>query len=256
MNPGEGTAVGTLHLFDANCSIGRRARAQPGSFHTVPRLLEEMEYVNIEQALVHHAVAEEYAPSVGNEMLMKEIKDTAQLRPCWVLLPHHAGMMPEPEKLIRDMLDRGVSAARLFPKSYDFPLSEWASGRLLAVLEEHRIPVFVRLDETSWQEIHEVCSHHRQLRLIVSEATSRAQSMYPLFEKFENLYLEISAYAVNRGLEEISQKFGARRLIFGSGMPVRAPGSALTRLAYAGTSEEEKRQIAGGNLRQLLERTG
>jgi hypothetical protein len=212
-----------------------------------------MKYFKIEEALVYHSVAREYSPMEGNEILMREIKDIATFHPCWVLCPHHTGLMSDAKTIISMMISRGVKAARLFPMNYDFSLVEWICGDLLSLLEEHRIPVFINIEETNWKEIYEVCNLHPYLPLIITEVGAQPQYIYPLFERFDNLYLEISCYLINRGIEDISQRFGAKRLIFGSGMPVRDPGSVLTTVRYSDVSEKGKNLIAGGNLRQLLE---
>jgi predicted TIM-barrel fold metal-dependent hydrolase len=65
--------------------------------------------------------------------------------------------------------------------------------------------------------------------------------------------IEISGYQPHRAIEEIAQRFGARRLLFGSGLPVFEPGSAVAMVTYAELPQDQKQMIAGGNLESLLE---
>jgi hypothetical protein len=81
-------------------------------------------------------------------MLLNEIKDIKKLHPVWVVLPHHTGEMPPPEKLLSDMKRNDVKAVRVYPKLnyHSFSISEWCSGDLLSALEEKRIPLILDLD--------------------------------------------------------------------------------------------------------------
>ena len=76
--------------------------------------------------------------------------------------------------------------------------------------------------------------------------------LFPLLEQYPNLYIETSYYVVHRGIELICRHFGAERLLFGTGLPQRAPGPAITALSYSQISDQERALIASGNLRRLL----
>ena len=52
--------------------------------------------------------------------------------------------------------------------------------------------------------------------------------------------------------QEITRRFGAKRLLFGSGLPVTEAGTSIAQIAYADISDADKRLIAGDNLRALL----
>ena len=77
--------------------------------------------------------------------------------------------------------------------------------------------------------------------------------MYPLFEKYKGLRIEAATYQVNFGIEEICRRFGAHRLLFGTGLPFTEAGPSIAQITYADVSDDDKRRIAGDNLRELLE---
>ena len=249
-----------LTLFDCNCMVGRWSTFQPGSFYSVEGLLEEMNYCGINEALVFHSLARSYSPAVGNEKLLEEIRGKHQLQGCWVLLPHHTGEMPEPETIVETMLSKGVKAARLFPKEHRYSLSEWILGELLTVLEERQIPLLLDFGNvhwsdsfTDWNAVAELCSKHPKLPVILMhEGQAASRNLYPLLERFENLHLDTSYYFAHRGVEEICEKFGAKHLTFGSGMPIYSAGPPIMVVTYSSISQREKRLIAGENLRKLL----
>lgn len=245
----------SLGFFDCNCSVGMRGVMNPGSFYKVGDLDKKMKQYGIGRALVYHSLAKEYDPRAGNGMLIDTIKDYPSMYPVWVVMHHHTYEFPKPDELIVQMKQNGVKAVRMFPGQWEqnFSIGEWNCGELFAVLEERCIPVMMGLDSVSWDDLFKLCSRHPGLRLIITEADYRIdRNLYALFEKFENIYLEIMGYKVNDGIEEVCRRFGAGRLVFGSGMPVFSGASSVCMVTYARIGEREKRMIACENLDMLI----
>jgi predicted TIM-barrel fold metal-dependent hydrolase len=212
-----------------------------------------MEYIGISEALTFHTMAKEYAPSVGNEMLLQEIQGKP-LHPCWVVMPHHTGEMPAPDELLAQMKAKGVRALKVFPAHQQFTLADWCAGDLLSMIEANGIPLFVDMDQTNWAQVAEIMGNHPKLNLILLKTSYRSdRMMYPLFEKYEGLRIEAATYQVTMGIEEVCRRFGARRLLFGTGLPVTEAGPSISQIAYAQITDEEKQMIAGANLRKLLD---
>jgi len=242
-----------LKFFDCNCSLGRRFAPSSEEFYNVNRLIEEMEYSGISRSLAYHSLAKEYNPDVGNECLLEEIKGIKEIEPCWVLLPSYTKETLNPEEMIKKMLNNKVRAARTFPKEHNFSLEEWNIGDLFSVLNDHKIPLFLDLDQTRWKEIYNICSHYSQMPLILSNVDYRIDRyLYPLLGKFNNLYIEISHYSVFRGIETICKNFGASHLLFGTRLPIFEAGSALNMLNFAHISQIDKQLISYENLDKLL----
>ncbi|MFQ5808637.1 MAG: amidohydrolase family protein [Armatimonadota bacterium] len=243
-----------LRLFDCNTRIGPWVDRRPWQFTTTEGLLQEMDRVGIAEALVHSATASDHAPAMGNEELTEQLDGHERLHPCWVLMPHHTGEMDPPEQLVATMLEQGVRAARMFPKRHQFLPIQSICGSLLDALAAHKIPLFIDIGETSWGEINDVLGRHPGLQLIVQEAFYRIDRyVYPLMERHSGLHLETATYVVHRGIEAVCEQFGPERLVFGTAMPIRDPGGAISPITYLRLSDEDKRLIAGDNLRRLLE---
>jgi len=243
-----------LRFFDCNTRIGPWVDRRPWQFTTSEGLLQEMDRAGIAEALVHSATASEHAPAIGNRELMEQLNGQDRLHPCWVLMPHYTDEMQPPEQLVTSMLEQGVRAARLFPKRHQFALIESICGSLLDALAAHNVPLFMEIGETSWSEIDDVLGRHEGLLLVVQEAFYRIDRyMYPLMERYSGLRIETATYVVHRGIEAVCERFGAERLIFGTAMPIRDPGGAISPITYARVSDDDKRLIAGDNLRRLLE---
>lgn len=242
----------TMCFFDCNAQIGRYGVRHPEAFTTADELVNEMAHCGISEALVYHSMAKEYAPAIGNEMLLREIEGKP-IHPCWVVMPHHTGEMPPPDELLAVMKQKGVRAVRAFPALHQFRLSNWCAGELLDMVEAVGIPLFVDLDQTSWEDVAGILRDHPRLNLVLLRTSYRIDRyIYPLFEKYENLRIEAATYQVNYGIEAVCSRFGAKRLLFGTGLPFTEAGPSVAQITYAEISDAEKRMIAGENLRELL----
>lgn len=245
----------TLNFFDCNCSFGMRSVVEPGSFYKIEDLVNKMEYYGIEKALVYHSMAREYSPIVGNEMLMEEIKNYKQLIPVWCVMHHHTGEFYEPDDLKGKLKEKGIKAVCMFPGHSDqfFTTAEWNCGELFSMLEMNSIPLIVGLDQIGFDNLYNILNNHSALRVILTRTGYSAdRNLYGLLKRFDNLYLETSGYKVHHCIEEILSRFGAHRLVFGSGMPMHSGGSAACTVNYSRISEEEKKMIASGNLEKIL----
>jgi len=242
-----------LSFFDCNAQIGRYGVKHPEAFTTADALAEEMARVGISEALVMHSMAKEYAPKVGNSMLLDEIKGRDAMHPCWVVMPHHTDEMPRPDDLLAQMKQAGVRAVRAFPVAHQWRLSDWCAGDLLHMLEANRIPLFLDMDQTNWEDVAGILRAHRRLNLCLLGTSYRCdRMMYPLMERFEGLRIETATYAVPSGIEEVTRRFGAGRLLFGTGLPFTEAGPSIAQITYADISDADKRLIAGDTLRALL----
>jgi hypothetical protein len=250
-----------LKFFDCNASIGEWKHPRFGAIATADELEQVLDYLEVECAIVFHAHAQEGHAPLGNAMLMRELAGHPRLLPSWVLLSHYTGEMPEPKVLVKEMTDRGVRLARLFPgaSGHGFSLEPWCADKLLSELAIHRIPVMIdftlgRRDFPDWKVIHSLCQRHPALPIILTGAgIGRAsRSFFPMLQVCPNLYIELSRYTSFRCVDGICERYGARRLIYGSGLPLVAPGVAMTTVTHALIDDEEKAQIASANLERLL----
>jgi hypothetical protein len=247
--------VGDIRFFDCNSVIGRRKIKNPGSFHETGELIRKMKYYGIEGAMVYHSLASDYSPSIGNRLLLDEIKDYPFLKGVWVVLPHHTCEFPKPDELRKEMKDNNIKAVRIFPAAADhrYSISDWCCGDLFNMLEACRVPLMISLPQLTWDGLHDVLSAHPRLRLILTELHYNCgRNLYPLLEKFEHLYVETIGFKPFNGIEDVCRRFGAERLIFGTCSPLFSGGAAVGMISYAPVSYEEKCMIASGNLEKLL----
>jgi predicted TIM-barrel fold metal-dependent hydrolase len=215
-----------------------------------------MKRYGIERALVSHSLARKYHPASGNRLVSEETRDYPFLYPVWVVMPHHTGEFPDPHRLKEEMREHSIRAVRMYPAESDqnYCLEEWNCGELFGLLEETGAVLLLGLDQITWNQLHELGSRHPGLNIVLTDVTYRVdRNAYPLLEKYPRLFIETSGYKVHRGIEQLCRRFGAARLVFGSGMPLYSGAAAVSLLRYANIGSEERAMIASGNLTELLE---
>ena len=87
-----------LKFFDCYCSVGRVPYPLIMDIPDVEGLRKDMATAGIEEALVYHTIARDTDPPLGNKLLEEALAGQEGLYPCWVILPHHTGEMPSPDK--------------------------------------------------------------------------------------------------------------------------------------------------------------
>jgi len=257
--------MGDWNLFDAICVVGRHCRLEAGMPHTAEDLLEEMDRHGIAEALVLDSLSRELHPADGNARVLEATRLSPRLHPAWAALPPGvAEDQPKPDDLVRRMRQHGVGALFLFTGQYRFNLSDWCLDELLGPLAEARVPAFIvpyeagatwgGTDQTDWPGVVDLCRRWPTLPVVVSEwRIRRTQRLaYRALDACPNLRIELSGYWLYRGIEYITGRWGAGRLLFGSNWPTFNPGMTLCPLTLADISNEDKRRIAGGNLRELV----
>lgn len=252
-------ALSETIFFDASCCLGPDQFAAANAPLDAESLLKAMDRVGIAEALVYSSLAVIYSPITGNQAIIEATNGYDRLHPCWVLVPEHTRELPE--GAVAWMVGSGVRAARLMPNHHRFSLSDWCSGTYLSDLAEAQVPTFIDYQINHWssnainyEAIEKLCSMHPTLPVILCGAgIADDRYIYPLLDRLPNLHLDLAYYQVEAGIEEICYRFGAERLLFATAMPKSTPGCSISYITYARISDDEKRLIAGDNLRNLLE---
>src|SRR5690242_16048334 len=256
--------MGDSLVVDIDAAIGRPSGngAAPGRAMDRDLLLQGMDACGVDQAVVYHVVAKEHAPWPGNELLIHDLAGHPRLLPAFVLIPPFTGEQPPLPELLDMMNAYDVGLVRLFPASsldgHRFAMREWCIGPVLTAMEEAAVPVAVdfslfRRGEPPWDDVFEVCSKHPDLQLVLTDVQGRNnRSLYALLDRFPNLFLCTWGLNVHCGVEDITAKFGADRLLFGSNSPSRSMAAGRFVVDHADIAAEQTNQILGGNALRLL----
>ncbi|HPF88317.1 MAG TPA: amidohydrolase family protein [Candidatus Limiplasma sp.] len=246
-----------MKFFDANAAFGPVRIPAPGIGTGVRTLLEQMDRFGIETALAYHSLSREYDPDTGNDALLEVCAQNRRILPVFTLLAPASGETAKLDMLLSRLSRSGVRAVTMFPASgyHNFSLRRWSVGPLLDALGETHVPLLIGLDQFggNLEALGDFALSYPTLTVIATGINFRSDRMlYPLMEHTENLYAETSAYKPYRGIAEFCARFGAERLVFGSGMLSTDPASSVALITYAEISDADKEKIAHENLERLL----
>ena len=251
---------GDVSLFDVNCMLGPTNTNREPAFRSAGDLLAEMDRVGIAESLVYASQARMAHPADGNGMILEMTKGHSRLYPCWVVMPAATSGMGTPEAQVKQMTEKGVRAARIFPEEHNFPILEPVLRSMLLALSDARIPLIIDVGRTGWgqialdwRSIFEIAERHPNLPLILlREGGTTERILYEVWDDHPNIHLETSYMQASQILEENVDCFGGKRLLFGTAMPQYDSGGALGLLNGAQLSLESYGDIGGNNLRRLF----
>jgi predicted TIM-barrel fold metal-dependent hydrolase len=240
-----------MNVFDCNCWYGRPPRP-PFRFAATPaELLGQMDFCGVAAALAYHANQRFGAPQVYDRVALDDLRGQPRLFPVRTLLPPQTGELPAPAALLAELRRDGVRAVRAFPGEHRYRLDGLTFGAHLEMLAANRIPLLVKADCLAIGALLRDCP---DLTVVAMSQGPHSVERYlrPLLDRYANLHLDTSGLLVEGLIAECVARYGAGRLVFGSGVPDNAAGGAQHGLAGADIAEDARAAIAGGNLRRLL----
>lgn len=242
-----------VYFYDCNCTVGKQKNAGlfiPEDKETVIGLLKN---VNVKKAVAFHTAQLILSAKTGNERPISEIENDDIFIPSVAVAPNASDEFMSIDELDKFITENGVKMATMFPKSHIFSPSKWQMGETYSYLEEKEIPLMLSLTEVSAEQLYEILSNHKKLKVICKDTGfSNDKNLYRLMELFENLYTETGTYTTCGGIRHITEKFGAERILFGSGLSYSAPGASVAKVLCSEISDEDKIKIAHKNLENLL----
>ena len=245
-----------LNLFDANVYVGRPTRSVHQPVETGNDLLTALNGAGVQKALAWHVAQRDAHPADGNALLSKTIAGSETLAGCWTILP------PQTDEVITDtffddMKRHRIAALRAFPEQHRYLLRRVVFGSFLDEVAARRIPLLLSLagENRAWPMIYDLLDEYPALSVILCDIGIWGADRYtwPLLASYPNVCVEASQLALeDGGMEAMVERFGADRIVFGSGFPERYPESAVLQLLHAGISDDDKAKIASLNLDRLI----
>lgn len=264
----------TPPLFDCNVWTGSNEAYPTGGIDTPDALLDEMDRVGIDRALVYHIEARAGNAKDGNDRLMEAIADSPRLEPSWVVGPSAVADYGSEADLVGAMTEAGVRSVRLFPGEADYRLVDDEVKPLLAALADAN--VLAILDTVTglekgftYEELGEVCAHHGnpafdrpELSVVLTQtkpslgSLSRFDDLIETIENVGNLYLSPDRFQAHEGIRQLVDRVGVDRLLFGTRLPHASAGAGIAAIVQSSLTTDEQRRVAGENLSRLLGETG
>jgi len=242
-----------LKYWDCNVEIGRPMTGMVKPCPTAGELLVEMDWVGIENALVHHALMRDQSPVVGNAILSAEINGFPRLLGSWAILPPQTGEMPSGHTFFKQMAAANVRALWAFPDEHRYILDRLVFGTMLDEVAWRRIPLFIKRS-VGWPVFYSLLAQYPSLTVVAAAHGPWGDDRYfrPLLEHYANFYLDMSRYELDCGLRDLVNHYGPKRLLMGSCYPYAPIGGPRLMLAHGELEDNARKAIASGNLSRLL----
>lgn len=247
-DPGESP----IQLLDVSASLGRHPAHDVGS-GTPAALLNELDRYGIAEAVVAHSLATHHHPADGNAEVLAQTADQPRLHSCWTVLPSTCGELPDGPSLVSGAIANGVVMLNARPHAHGFALDGPDLASLLAAAAEHQLPMRIDIAETDWPALEAVAQAHPDLWLILTNVGYRElRSLCGFLDRHARVLLSTENLSGHLALEYLVERFGAHRVVFGTGHPVRDPGEAVVRLLWSELDDADVRAIGGETARSLL----
>ena len=246
-----------LPFFDAYCALGAPMNDGIHFAKGVAELYAEMDRMGVERALVRYNNMEN-GPVFANDKIAALLKDDAdgRLLGVWHILPEQCDELPHGNAFFTAMASNRIAALTHLAGPERWVPCPLTIGPVMEAARERRIPFLTshRHYVDDWVGLYRFIQEFPENIFIVipDSLWGVDRQVRPLIEHFPNVYLETSTFWLPEGLRDIALKYGAKRIVYGSGFPQYNQGNMMSVIRHLELDEADKRLIASGNLERLL----
>jgi len=200
--------------------------------------------------ITHAACTHDYClvdPKHGNVLMKEEAAKTGGRVGVTVFIDPSLGQdcLPGDGGLYERLRDFAPEAVRIAPSDRAvFSAFYW--DEVLDAVNRLKLPLIIDSDYSSdfMIKLPEVAAEYKDIKFIlVHYGLCRSRHIFPLIKKCSNVYFTIESMLDNLQVEEICERGGADKLLFGSGYPKFSPSGALGLGLYADISDEDREKI-------------
>ncbi len=245
-----------MKFLDVNCSVGFSAAGPSWQGADLASTVEELERAGCEGAVITHLAQWETSAQRGNELVAQATAAHPQPQGCWCLLPESTGETLPPSEIFSRMAAHRIGLLKISPLAHLFVAGGLSVGGYLRECVDRRVHLLVSVKyDMGWQDLYGLLAEFPGLPVIVADHGCWGEDRYfrPLLEAYPGVRVELSNYLLDGGIEDLVSRYGAGRVVFGSGFPRLYPGGMMLALRHADICDEDKALIAGGNLALMLE---
>lgn len=243
-----------MHIIDINTAVG--AATKSWRFTEVDSLISYLDDYRIGASLTYNALADR-DPELGNAQMLEIAKaSNGRIKPCFLLEPVLDTLgIPGTGTVIERLKAAKPSACRVTQgQGPHFWMDKFYAQDMLAPLNELHMPLIIDGAYTSefWHHLPDMAQAFPNIpMIIVRYGLNEARTIHPLLKYTSNVYFDMAVMIDAGGIEEVVEKFGSTRLLFGSGLPSFVPAGSLGMLMYAQISDQDKENIAHANFERL-----
>ena len=243
--------------IDVNSGIGRMNYREERIPYTVEALVNEMIYYRVHASLVYSNVSRDYAFTKGNAQLVGHVKTNNRLYGVATVIPHIQYELEKGMGYFDELLEMGIKGFKIYPKSLSHGFGPFSMQDLAGYMINKSIPLFIDAQEAEWNDLKEILEAFPDLPVILCNTSwGTNRFLFPLLERFNNLYFDISSNQAYDILETCKKHFGVDRVLFGTNYPHKVMGGLKALVEYSSLSEEDKDKISWKNAAGLFNITG
>lgn len=218
----------------------------------------------ITNLIITSKLALNYDWNIGNKKLLESnfSKNINNLYYSYVLNPD-VSFTYDFEEYLKKAYEDKVRLFRPFPKRQFFYLNDSYMKKIYRILSRSRFPIMLdlkQLDITGAKYfdidvLEHVLDENKNMPVILEASLKQcmfSRYFFPLLERFENLYIEVSGMLLYDQIEHYVEKFGSERLIFGTNYPDLPIEINTNRIILADISQADKENIAFNNLNNII----
>ena len=234
-----------MKIIDVNLTIG--GRDSVGKEIDLAYLLDLMEDYRIDHGVCYHQHAM-LDPKDGNAKMAKLAEESqGKLGVCAVLDPIlGAENLPGEGTLQERLAAFNPTCLRIFPAFVRLPFHPFYWDEILDAANALGLPLIVDYEYTDefFCNISDISVQYPNVTFIlIRQGCCQGRRILPLLQKRENVYFTIERMLDNLQMEEIEEKCGCDKLLFGSGYPERPVTGALGLVLYADIAAESREKI-------------
>ena len=241
-------------LIDVNAFFGKSATGD-SEFPEIRDRLEFMDRLGISMSLVWNTESRQNHALSSNQKMIDEITRTPKAGGRIIPALSVSGLMHYEQNgiqtLKKQMIDGKTRALRFVNVFKRLTLCQLEP--LIRGVAGLKPFIILRHDETNIQDILEFTSMFPEIPVVLTEVMwGSCIIVFDLMRQRKNILVDNSWLHSYGAVEQVVERFGAKRLFFGTGYKSHA-GAAITQLAGADITDKERQLVMHGNLEYLLD---
>jgi predicted TIM-barrel fold metal-dependent hydrolase len=242
-----------VRLIDCDSYLGRHPRRVDVGENGPEQMLREMDCAGIDVAIVAGYQARWHSPAIGNDAVSSVVASRPRLRACWAMLPDSCGEIPPAAEFVAEARQRGVVAMRAYPVDHGYDLLGRESERVLHEMTRAGMPLLIDAEQAPWPVISELARRFDELPIVVCRVGYRTlRSAVAVLDVAAEVRCDLANLTSHGAIRWLTERFGAERLVFGTGAPVRDRAEAVAMLLLSEISASEVAAIGAGNASALF----
>lgn len=252
----QGLPLDSELIIDCHCHMGRwfNFNVPEGTAEDMLAMMDTMG-VDIACVTAHSSIGPDF--KYGNDIVIDAVKKYPKRFIGYVTInPNYS------EDEIRQELDRcfsveGMRAIKVHPEMHGCPINYWRYDTTYQAADEMKCPVLIHVwGNEHVAQVASLAERYKHAIFIMGHAGAEMKAMedaVAVVNKYDNVYVDLALSRAYEGnVEWLVSKIGSEKVLYGTDMPFMDPRPSFGRVAFAGITEQEKRNVFGLNMKRLL----